>query len=185
MIELKAGDIFATKGNGWISKAIRFCSKKIGESRTEVNHVGLIHTPGTPPCTSVGIEALHRVKQHTLLDQYQNKDTDIYILRPKNLDRDQLTGILNVAQSHVGKKYGYVKIGLHLLDWALLGAYVFRRFGRMKNYPICSWLVDDAYRKGAGLNFGVAQAQCQPDDIWDFAIKNPDKYEVLGPFRCR
>lgn len=183
-MQFKKGDIIATRGNGWLSKAIRFCSKRIGESRTEVNHVGLVTDPGDQ-CTAKVIEALHRVKHHTLADQYKGKNTDIYILRPLVIPPTSIDSIVERAKTHVGKKYGYLKIGLHLADWCLLGAYVFRRLGRMKNYPICSWLVDDAYREGAGLDFGVAKSRCQPDDIWDFAWNNQDKYDIIGPYRCQ
>ena len=82
----------------------------------------------------------------------------------------------------MGKTYGYFKIIMHLLDWLLLGAYVFRRLTTNGNYPICSWLVAHAFAK-ADKNFGVAPGAANPDDIWDFVEENPDKYEQVHPLQ--
>jgi hypothetical protein len=84
------------------------------------------------------------------------------------------------ALKQVGKRYGiFTAIG-HLLDWLLLGAYVFRRITQNENYPICSWLVAHAFAM-AGKNFDVEPGAAQPDDIWDFIQKNPDKYQMIHP----
>ncbi len=64
-IQLNPADIFLTRGNSFISKAIRFYSRSIGGSRTKVNHVGIVASNGILQDTIV-IEALSRVKQHTL-----------------------------------------------------------------------------------------------------------------------
>ncbi len=45
-IQLARCDIFLTKGTSFISGAIRWFTRRIGESRTEVNHVGIIVEPG-------------------------------------------------------------------------------------------------------------------------------------------
>ena len=73
--------------------------------------------------------------------------------------------------------YGYGKMFLYLLDWVLLGKYVFRRLGRMDNYPICSWLVAHRYQK-AGKRFGRPAGAATPDDIWDL-VTDPQ-----NPYRC-
>ncbi len=177
MTLLKPGDIILTRGAGLISKGIRFFTRRIGEPRTKVNHVGLIVEAG-PTNQAVVVEALSRVKRHTLAKQYGGGKAQVAVYRPLNLSVEQLGTITQVAESHVGKKYGYVKIALHMADWVLLGAHVFRRLGRMGKYPICSWLVADSY-KAAGLDFGVARNAASPDDIHDFVTSNPDKYEKI------
>jgi hypothetical protein len=70
----------------------------------------------------------------------------------------------------------------HLLDWLLLGTYVFRRITLNTNYAICSWLVSDAFAK-AGNYFNVEPGAAQPDDIWDFIQQNPDKYQMIHPLK--
>jgi hypothetical protein len=37
-------------------------------------------------------------------------------------------------------------------------------------YPICSWVVADAFAK-VGKDFGVEVGMATPDDIWDFIEK--------------
>ena len=176
-MEIKQADIFLTKGSGFISKAIRFFSGHIGESRTQVNHVGLVVEDGELETCFV-VEALSKVQHHTLWAQYGPQCKDLVaIYRPLNLTNEEKQVIVNEALEQVGKKYGYLKIATHLLDWTLQGAYVFRRLTQNGKYPICSWLVAHAYSK-AGKHFGVDPGAAQPDDIWDFVTdkKNLDKY---------
>ena len=51
---LEPCDIFLTKGDSFVSKAIRFFSRSFGEKRTEVNHVGIIVTPGSVHSATAG-----------------------------------------------------------------------------------------------------------------------------------
>ena len=66
-ILLESGDIFLTRGCGFISKAIRYITRSIGEKRTKVNHVGLVVQRGNIK-TAIGVEALSKVIRHTLYD---------------------------------------------------------------------------------------------------------------------
>jgi len=45
-IMLKPNDIFLTRGPGLLSRLIRFFSRTIGESRTKVNHAGVVAKEG-------------------------------------------------------------------------------------------------------------------------------------------
>ncbi len=177
-LQLKPADIFLTRGNSFLSKAIRFFSRTIGESRTKVNHVGMTVDEGSLHDCKV-VEALSKVKEHTLWDQYGPLKTDLVaVFRPTNLTLEEISLIVKTAKKQVGRKYGYLKIVAHLLDWILLGAYLFRRLTNDGNYPICSWLVAHAYSK-ANKDFGCDVGAAEPDDIWDFVIKNPDKYQEI------
>jgi len=62
----------------------------------------------------------------------------------------------------------------------LQGAYVIRRLGDINDYPICSWLVAQAFAK-AGETFGVPPGAADPDDIWDYVTAHRQKYEMLHP----
>jgi len=126
-IELEAGDIFLTKGNAIISRLIRFFTRGIGEKRTKVNHVGLIVSPGDLH-TALVVEAIRFVTRRTLWAGYGPPKTDcVAVFRANNLSDEDIRTITARAQSMVGAKYGWPKIIAHLLDWCLLGAYVFRR----------------------------------------------------------
>lgn len=174
-LELKKGDIFFTRGAGLISRLIRIFSRTGGESRTYVNHVGIIvDDEGT------AVEALNGVKRHDLYTQYDDGKTSIAVYRPRDLTPEELDAIVARAESYVGKKYGYAKIFAHLGDWILGGRYFFRRFALMDEYPICSWLVAAAYA-AADKNFGCEIGQAEPDDIWDFVNSNFEKYGCVWP----
>lgn len=181
-ITLKPGDIFLTRGTGFVSKTIRFFTRSIGENRTKVNHVGLIVTEGTPR-TAVAVEALSMVKRHLLWGRYGPPSKDhVAVYRPINLTKDEISIIVREAESQVGREYGYAKVTSHLMDWLLLGAYVFRRLTNNGDYPICSWLVAHSFSK-AGKDFGVEPGAASPDDIWDFIQNHPEIYRCIHPLQ--
>jgi hypothetical protein len=178
---LEPPDIFFTRGHSLLSRAIRFFTRGIGESRTLVNHVGLVVEGGTVH-EAVVVEALSRVVRHRLWDRYAGRRDDVAVFRPTNLTASEVATIVAAAEAYHNKKYGALKILAHLADWLLLGAFVFRRLAVKDNYPICSWVVAHAYKK-AGKDFRVHERAASPDDIWDFVTKNTDKYVQVRDLR--
>lgn len=177
---IKPGDIFLTRGTSLISRLIRFFSRSIGESRTAVNHVGLVVSEGSLK-SCVVVEALSRVKRHKLWARYGPPDDDkVAVFRPVNLTAEEIKKIVAYAEMQVGRKYGYLKIAAHLLDWLCFGIYFFRRLTNDEKYPICSWLVACAFAK-AGKYFDVEPGAAEPDDIWDFVTRHTDKYSEIHP----
>ena len=177
---LQPGDVFLTRGNSFISKAIRFFTRGIGEKRTKVNHVGLVVEEGDLRTATV-VEALSKVTEHKLWDQYGPPKQDaVAVYRATNLTPEEIQTIVATARRQGGKKYGYRMIVAHFLDWLLLGAYCFRRLVRGSKYPICSWVVAHAFER-AGKNFGVAPGAADPDDISDFIDAHPDIYQNVHP----
>ncbi|MEA2023600.1 MAG: hypothetical protein U9N79_04835 [Actinomycetota bacterium] len=179
LVTLEPCDVFLTRGAGFVSRAIRVFTRRFGESRTKVNHVGIIVGEGTM-VTAMAIEALVKVRKHPLGRYARKLDTAVAVYRPINLTEGEETAIVAKALSYEGDKYGIVKIAAHFVDWTLQGAYVFRRLTRMDDYPICSWLVAHAFASG-GKDFGCEPGAATPDDIWDFVTTNPDKYVQVHP----
>jgi hypothetical protein len=179
-VGLERGDVFLTCGNSFISRAIRFFTRGIGEKRTKVNHVGLVVEAGELE-TAVVVEALSHVTRHRLFEQYGPPGTDLVaVYRATNLTAEEINIIVATAERQVGKKYGWPMIVAHFLDWLLLGAYVFRRLVPGDRYPICSWLVAHSFSK-AGKHFGVEPGEATPDDIWDYIEKHPNRYIEVRP----
>jgi len=182
-ILLKPGDVFFTRGTSCLSRAIRLCTRSFGEKRSKVNHVGVVVEEGRIQ-TAVVVEALRKVSKHRLWKRYgPPKKDQVAVYRANNLKQEQIEIIVAEANEQVGRRYGYIKIIAHLLDWLLDGAYLFRRLTNDPRYPICSWLVAHSYSK-AGKYFGVAPGAADPDDIWGFVDKRTDIYEPiieLGP----
>ncbi len=173
-------DIVLTRGTGLLSRLIRFFTRSVGEPRTKANHVGVIVEAGTPPQNAILVEALSRVKKHSL-ERYVDGKTQVAIYRATNLTNEEKTVIVKAANRYVGRPYGVFKMFLHLLDWTLQGTYWFRRLSRSDSYPICSWLVAHSYAK-AGKYFGVDPGAASPDDIADFVEKS-HHYVCIRGFR--
>lgn len=187
----QVGDIFLTRGDNFISRAIRVFTRSDNESRTMVNHVGVVvENAQTNPLI---IEALSPVvKKRRLMDAYgKPRSSRVMVIRPRY---ETLTPDNELAQSihkytvavtaleYEGKKYGHVKLVAHFLDWCLGGRYVFRRLARMDDYPICSWVVAYA-ADSVGWDFGVEPNGCSPDDVYDHWYANPDKYHLVHTLR--
>ena len=179
------GDIFCTanttpwwKPSGFVSAAIRFLTRDRGESRTKVNHVGVVVSGGTAHAEIV--EALTTVKRRRMKVYMNRPTTDVAVFRPLNLTDAELVKVVDRAIGYVGQPYGYGKLVAHFIDWCLGGVYLARRVARMDRYPICSWLVAYSYAE-AGKDFGVPAGSASPDDIWDFCVASPDKYAVVHP----
>lgn len=186
-VNLEPGDVLVTRGTGWLSKAIRVFTRRIGESRTKVNHVGLV-VDGGPLEEAWVVEALWKVVRRRLVAGYGSKRSPaVGIFRPTNLSEEEIRTVVAAAEGYVGRRYGVLKLVAHLADWVLQGAYVVRRLTNDDRYPICSWLVAHAFKR-VGKSFGVAPGAASPDDVWDFCVNNPDKYAVvlpLGPLHAR
>jgi len=184
--ELQPGDVLVTRGRGLLSRAIQFFTRRIGESRTKVNHVGVI-VEGGPLEEAWVVEALWKVVRRPLVDGYGAEgSSEVGIFRPTNLSDEGIRMVVDAANGYVGRRYGVLKLVTHLADWVLQGAYVFRRLTNSDRYPICSWVVACSFEK-AGRTFGVAPGAASPDDIWDFCTRETDKYvEVLelGPLEA-
>lgn len=179
-ILLQQGDIFLTRGRSLISRAIRLCTRTIGESRTRVNHAGVI-VRGGPVAEARAVEALSTVRLHSFYDRYGPPCTDhVAVYRPAGITTEQRDAITRAALSYVGRPYGWLKLAAHFGDWLLCGAYVLRRLTDSDNYPICSWVVAHAY-KSAQMSFGVAPGAATPDDIWDHIHAHPEEFEEILP----
>lgn len=170
-MDLYQGDVFLTQGNSFVSKAIRVLTRNKGESRTQVNHVGVVVKDGDKD-TAVIVEASSKVVRRMMTNYARSKNTKVAIYRYTKLTGREEDAIVDYSNNMVGAKYGYIKIVAHFLDWCLGGIYFFRRFAQMEKYPICSWLVAYAYQD-AGLGFGIEANAASPDDIWDW-VTDPD-----------
>lgn len=179
-VDLKPGDIFLTRGQGFVSWAIRCCTRNIGEKRTQVNHVGIVVEEGSLRTCNV-VEALMRVMLHPLWRQYGPENhTLVSVYRPLTLTPEEIAVVVAEAREQIGKGYGFLKLFAHLLDWLLQGVYFFRRFVGCEKYPICSWLVAHAYSR-AGKHFGCEPGAAEPDDIWDFVTTHHTYYKRIHP----
>jgi hypothetical protein len=175
-------DILFSRGEAFISKGIRFCTRSRGEERTIINHVGAIVTPGNAYRAQL-IEALWTVKKHTVWEGYGNSNDRVAVYRPMGLTIEQYGKIITSLNNKEGNWYGLHKIPLHFLDWLMFnGRNVTRKVARYLPLEECSGVVAGAWSDG-GLDFGVKPYSATPDDIWDFCVENPDKYQLIFPLQ--
>jgi hypothetical protein len=84
-LQLEPADIFLTRRRGFGSWAIRFFTRHIGKSRTEVSHVGVVVEGGSLEKTWM-VEARGRVRHRLLFRHYGRKTKiDVAIFRPLHL----------------------------------------------------------------------------------------------------
>lgn len=178
-LQLEPSDIFLTRGDSFVSRAIRFFTRGKGEARTEVNHVGVVVAAGDAGTATI-VEALTKVKRRRMSAYRGSKTTLVAVYRPKNLSTAERQKVARRAARYVGADYGYVKLVAHFLDWCLGGAYVFRRIASMDRYPICSWVVAYSFEE-VGENFGVPAWAADPDHIWDWVTAHPGEWVELHP----
>jgi hypothetical protein len=168
-------DVFVTRGPSLLAKGIRWATRDDRERPTQVNHVGAIVEAG--PWQSVNcIEALERVEHHGFAEKYFQSGHWAAVYRPLNISDDAQGKILAYLHNQRGRKYGYGKIALHLLR--KLTGWDFWLSHQTERYPICSYLVANAWKQ-AGLDFGCDERLATPDDIHDFMLTNPDKYQFI------
>lgn len=168
-------DVFVTRGRSLFARGIRWATRDKGERPTQVNHVGAIVEAGDWMDVQC-IEALQRVELHSFARKYAGTDHWAAVYRPTNITTEQQGKVLAYLHNHVGNKYGYGKIGLHLLR-RLTGSDFWLRH-QTDRWPICSYLVAKAWKR-AGLDFGCDERLATPDDIHDFMLANPEKYQFV------
>jgi len=181
-----SGDVVLVRGAGWVSSAIRLMTREPGEGRTDVSHVALVLAPpmaGRNVYTSTLIEALARGVEVRELEAYMGKSFEIW----RHHDSALAGRAAEYALFREGQRYGYTKLALHFLDYALFRNRwrVFRRASSIDRWPICSYLVADAYRDagftwydarcGGELNPRVAT----PDDLADVIKTSGEWWRVM------
>jgi hypothetical protein len=173
---------------GW---CIRLCSTSDGEGPTFADHV--CHVVEAERDDYILAEALgHDGYVYTRL-RARYGDTRRFVVRVARHRRLGRANALLMAQRTselVGRKYGYLKVAAHGLDYALTrfwhasgghgDAYLFRRLCLMERYPMCSWAEADIWKAGR-LPFDTPVSKAQPDDLYDECDSSKDWEWVPDP----
>jgi hypothetical protein len=166
---LKAGDVYVVAGKGWMSNAIRFLTRRVGESKSRASHVGMIVKGSPDPMV---MEALPKGITRREFSRIGPRHA---VYRPPWNDR-QLAITLARAAEDEGKAYGWAKVVSSGLDWFLNDAYLFRRLtdrggsGLDCSFAVWDW-TEAAFRMDGQQPFGVNR-NCSPDDIDDYVRKH-------------
>lgn len=183
MLELQPFDLVCVAGDGRISAAIRWATSRRG-NQTAVSHVSFVVTGGDLYTAELQ-EALvdtGRIERRTLADGYEGTGDRVAIYRPLWLTDRERMAMFSAAAATLGLRYGYVNIGLQLVD-ALLGKVANRpvRFARRfasNRWQECVHNVAVVWQS-AGLCFGVDSGVCTPDEVFAFCRERTDLYGVV------
>ena len=168
-------DLVFFRSRSLLSRLICFFTRQPWESSTKTSHVAMVVDRGELWDALIVEAVWKRVRKIALGRGYLNKQDEICIFRPLNIDVVTKAVICVKAQDYIGKRYSLFQLFLHFLDWCLFGIYVFRRLGGLENRVICSFIPTGCYEVG-GLDFGVENYEAQPDDEWDYCVKHLGEY---------
>lgn len=182
------GDILCYSGSNLIAKSIKWFTEGYKETKTIISHCGLFANSDDLKKVDI-IEALFPkgVVKRNFITHYKDDLNNCYILKPLNITEQQREKIIENASKYLGHPYGILKLLPQAMD-GLIGKVIrkrnvilFKKLCFIKTLPICSTLVAMAY-KSIGLDFGIKDQYASPDDIWDFAVNNPNKYKIAVLF---
>jgi hypothetical protein len=164
---LQAGDIVHTQGSHWLSRAIRWFSRKKDGQRAWASHSAMVLTSAPD---DILIEALAHVRVRPASVYYQDTAHVAIHRLPEPLTPAQQRQICLYTLGYEGYPYGKWKLLLHALDHLIGDRYLFRRLALNKRYPICSWLVAWAYDEVLSQRLGGDPNAVSPDDIMDHCM---------------
>jgi len=168
-------DLALVRNRSLMGRIIRWATRSRGEEPTYANHVGVILNSGEMPThwhAAAIVEAQKKVV-HRPFRALEGRD--MVIFRPLTLTQPQQRAIRNELLYHVGHGYAWWKLGVHLYA-KLTGHKAPLKWVDTSGSDICSDLVAKAWKR-AGLTFGVRAKFATPDDIFDYCVANPQKYE--------
>ncbi len=187
------GDIFFAHGEGVLAALIRWAETDPGEvNGTWANHMGVVVEEGwlIPPeeldmPLAVVVEALNVVEKVPWWKRHFKEYQDGYRIRvfrhipSPTLEQEIIFN--RVADEFVGDKYGWWKLGFHLLDRLIFkGKKVLSSLLFLDRRPICSY-ASGLIAASIGWSFGLKPEALDPDEAMDYCLLHRDEWsEILG-----
>jgi hypothetical protein len=173
-MKLEPADIIITATDrSWLSLSILAVLNFFQKDDVRYQHVMMCVD------NDICIEALNKITFNYTRERF--KDFKRYkIIRHKYLTAEQREAIVKRAKSLRGQDYGYIRLGLQLLDQVFQTNWFTKRI-KDPTYQICSSLVAWSYDVETGIRFnGINWSAVEPDDIDDESLSNEaDWYTVI------
>jgi len=182
-----AGDVFFTRSESLLGKAIRWVERDPDEEKSWANHDGVVVKDGwITPCSfsetdvlAKVVEALWKVRHHTFWSHYKDQTVIVEVWRRSFLTPRQVQRVTEYARNQEGNKYGWWKLLPHALDRFFFGGK--KRVSKLLHIdkrPICSYLVAKAYSL-IKIDFGGRAQAMDPDEMHDWVVLNHN-WEFVG-----
>lgn len=184
-LELEPADVVFVRSDGFFGRLIRKVTRDKSEPETLVNHVGLItrlRRDGHP----LICEALPSgVVRRPLGEAYGHGPEYVAVYRHRALTFENKVRVASWCERFMGGRYGFLKIGLHLLGKVL------RRRGLpiraealcwWDSRPICSYAVAVSFAaEFPDMTWSDRLArEADPDDMWD-EVQNAESWRCIMP----
>lgn len=164
MVELKPGDVFASRNPQSLGKAINWLERlRSHDNEATYGHTGIIIKPdGTT------VEAVWSITSQNLFKDY--KGTKVLIARPVAMNPEAYAKGFDAIKCHIGTSYPYYRLLMHFLG---IGKFVHFKT------PVCSeltakFLINAGIRCLSGQNYwGV-----NPDNLVD-EWRISDHFDVI------
>jgi len=167
---VRPADIVAIRGNSLLSHLI--C-----DFTGAISHVGLCTGVLSPTLTGIRVtQALSCVKTLTLADTIAQASY-AYILHALTLTLAERNAIVAAALAKIGESYDYTDLAWQAMDKTFNTDW-FTSHWASRSSVICSEFDGRCYET-VGLNFGVPDRDVTPVDIFDFALQNPAKFQII------
>jgi len=167
------GDIVLVHGAKTLSKAILFVLRRFQKDDVYYTHV-ILCCGGNE-----GIEANIIINKCNIEDKLQ-KAIRYKVIRNNHLTDLQKDRMVKMCSSLLYVPYGVSRLLMQLGD-QITGTNFFTKRIKSKYVQVCSSLVAWSYYSVAKIKFnGVDWKACEPDDIDDESIKNPQSWMIIS-----
>lgn len=189
-IYARSGDVFFTRSNSLLGRAIRWAETDPNEEPTWANHTGVVVASGwiAPPSwtyepgaeylpeytrRATVVEALWKTRKGEL----KVNGIEVRVFGPvPDLTPEELAAFRAEADEYVGDTYGWWKLLFHLADRAIFkGKKVLSKTLHVDKRPICSYLAAKVCAV-VGSTFGMDPAAATPDEMLDYCEGTPDEW---------
>lgn len=180
MLFVRAGDVGFTASESLLGYLIRWAETAPKEKKTKTNHTFQVLEDGEIEKDAILTEAVSSTRigivNHSIYG-----DTKVYMFRPiPPLTLKDCDLLMTLAKKHEGDKYGWWKLGFHLLDRLIFkDKKVLSKLLFIDSRPICSYYIAHlcaALRK----TFGGKPEEMDPDTMMDYCEAHPNEWYFIG-----
>lgn len=173
----ETADILLTASKTRIGKIIVWILRIFQSDPVFFNHCILVAN------NKFGIEAEMTGVKYCNLQKKMDLAKAYKLIRCKSITNAKKESIVKSVNKLIGISYGFKRLFLQLLDQIFFTDFFTRSLGDNR-CQVCSSIIAWAYYVRCRIKFnGVGWKSCEPDDIDDETLLNPDMWEIIAEKR--